>query len=163
MSNNNFVIRQIQPSDNAQMEQVIKAIFPEFGLPLLGTAFADVETSSMYESYQGECSIYFVIENHGTILGGAGIKPLRDFESEVCELQKMYFSPEVRGKGLGKEIIRHCLAKAKDFGFKTCYLETVPKLKAAIHIYESVGFVHIGSPLGNTGHFSCDIHMIKEL
>lgn len=163
MSNDNFIIRQIQPSDNAQMEKLIKSIFPEFELPLIGTAYGDIETGSMYGSYQGMNEIYFVIEKDGMIYGGAGVKPLKDFESGVCELQKMYFSPEIRGKGLGKAIILKCLEKARDFGFKSCYLETVPSLKAAIHIYESVGFVHRTGPLGNTGHFSCDVHMTKEL
>ncbi|MEZ4792052.1 MAG: GNAT family N-acetyltransferase [Gelidibacter sp.] len=163
MSDDNFTIRQICPNDNAPLEQVIKSIFPEFGLPLVGTAYADDETGKMFESYQGANEIYYVIERDGRIFGGAGIKPLRDFESDVCELQKMYFSPEIRGKGLGKAIILKCLEQAKAFGYKTCYLETVPALKAAIHIYESVGFKHIGKPLGNTGHFSCDVHMTKEL
>ena len=163
MSNDNFTIRQIQRNDNATLEQVIKSIFLEFELPLVGTAYSDVEISSMFESYQGKNERYFVIENSGSVFGGAGIKPLKDFESDVCELQKMYFSPEIRGKGLGKKIIIKCLEQALDFGFKTCYLETFPTLKAAIHIYESVGFKYIDKPLGNTGHFSCDVRMTKEL
>ncbi len=163
MSNDNFTIRQIKPSDNAFLEQVIKSIFHELGMPLVGTAYADVETANMYESYQGDTEIYYVIEQDGKIYGGAGIKPLRDFESDVCELQKMYFSPEIRGKGLGKDIIKKCLGQAKMFGFKTCYLETFPSLKAAVHIYESVGFVHIDKALGNTGHYSCDVRMTKAL
>lgn len=163
MSEDNFTIRQIQLEDNVGVERVIKSIFPEFGLPLVGTAYADEETSQMFESYQGDNEVYFVIEKNDEIYGGAGIKPLRDFEADVCELQKMYFSPEIRGKGLGKAIILKCLDAAKSFGYKTCYLETVPSLKAAIHIYKSVGFVHIDKPLGNTGHFSCDVHMTKQL
>lgn len=163
MSNDNFTIRQIQRNDNATLEQVIKSIFLEFELPLVGTAYSDVEISSMFESYQGKNERYFVIEKFRHVFGGAGIKPLKDFESDVCELQKMYFSPEIRGKGLGKKIIIKCLEQAKDFGFKTCYLETFPTLKAAIHIYESVGFKYVDKPLGNTGHFSCDVRMTKEL
>lgn len=163
MSNDSFTIRQILPSDNASIEQVIKTVFIEFGLPLVGTAYADAETGSMFESYQGLNEVYYVIEKDGKLYGGAGIKPLRDFESDVCELQKMYFSKEVRGKGLGKEMMSKCLEKAKVFGFKTCYLETMPLLEAAIHMYESAGFTHIDKALGNTGHFSCDIHMTKAL
>lgn len=163
MSNDNFIIRPIQPSDNVQLQSVIQTVFVELGLPLVGTAYADIETKQMYESYQGENEIYFVIEMDGQIFGGAGIKPLRDFESDVCELQKMYFSAEIRGKGLGKALIFKCLEQAKNFGFRTCYLETIPDLKAAIHIYESVGFEHIDKALGNTGHFSCDVHMTKTL
>ena len=129
MSDDNFTIRQIRQSDNAPLEKIIKSIFPEFCLPLVGTAYADFETTRMFESYQSKNEIYYVIERDGTIFGGAGIKPLRNFESDVCELQKMYFSPEIRSKGLGKQIILKCLEQAKAFGFKTCYLETMPSLK----------------------------------
>ena len=163
MSDNRYSIRQIRQEDNASVEQIIKSNFIELGLPLVGTAYADAETSKMYESYQGAHEIYFVVEKDGNVFGGAGIKPLRDFENSVCELQKMYFSPEIRGLGLGKKVLMSCLEKAKEFGFKTCYLETIPSLKAAIHLYESLGFIQIDGPLGNTGHFSCDIQMTKEL
>lgn len=163
MSEHNFTIRQIQVTDNASLEQMIKSVFIELGLPLIGTAYADKETLQMFESYQGMNEVYFVIEKDGQIFGGAGIKPLRDFESDVCELQKMYFSKEIRGKGFGKVMLLKCLETAKELGFKTCYLETIPSLEAAIHLYESVGFVHIDKPLGNTGHYSCEVLMTKML
>lgn len=163
MSKDEFTIRPIQQKDNAEIEAVIKSIFPEFGMPFVGTAYADLETTRMFESYQGDNEIYFVLEKDGQIYGGAGIRALQGAEPSICELQKMYFSPEIRGLGFGKDIINRCLEKAKSFGFKTCYLETVPSLKAAIHIYESVGFQKIDKSLGNTGHFSCDVRMTKAL
>ncbi|MGJ8593703.1 MAG: GNAT family N-acetyltransferase [Aquaticitalea sp.] len=163
MSNDSFTIRPIQPKDNEAIQRVIQTVFVELGLPLVGTAFADEETKQMFESYQGENEIYYILEKKGKILGGAGIKPLRDFEADVCELQKMYFSSEIRGKGLGKAMMIKCLEQAKTYGFKTCYLETIPDLKAAIHLYEAFGFEHIDKALGNTGHYSCDIHMTKLL
>lgn len=157
------VIREIEPQDNAQLEQVIRACFPEFKIPLEGTAYADEETPKMYEAYQNDNDVYFVIEKDGEVLGGGGVKPLKDFEKEVCEIQKMYFSPKVRGKGYGKVLFEKCMTAAKDLGYKKCYLESAPQLKAAIHIYESFGFKHLDGPLGNTGHFSCGVWMIKEL
>ena len=52
---------------------------------------------------------------------------------------------------------------AKEFGYKQCYIESASQLKAAIHIYESYGFKHLNGALGNTGHFSCGVWMIKDL
>lgn len=158
-----MVIREIQPSDNKAIEQIIKAIFHEFGLPLVGTAYEDEETPRMFESYQGENEVYFVLEEDGQVLGGGGIKPLKNFNKDVCELQKMYFSPSVRGKGYGKLMFDKCLVIAKELGYKKCYLESASVLEAAIHIYESKGFEHLGKPLGNTGHYSCGVWMIKDL
>jgi len=96
-------------------------------------------------------------------LGGGGVKPLKDFESEVCEIQKMYFSPKLRGKGYGRALFEKCMQTAKDLGYKQCYLESASQLKAAIHIYESYGFKHLEKELGNTGHYSCGVWMIKDL
>ena len=163
MSKDSIVIRKIEPDDNAQLEQVIRACFPEFEIPLEGTAYSDKETPRMFESYQNSNEVYFVIDSDGEILGGGGVKPLKDFEADLCEIQKMYFSPKVRGKGYGKLLFGKCIEAAKELGYKQCYLESAPQLKAAIHIYESYGFKHLQSALGNTGHFSCGVWMIKNL
>jgi putative acetyltransferase len=163
MGINNIVVREIQPQDNAQIEQVIRACFHEFKIPLKGTAYEDEETPRMYESYQNNNEIYYVIDKGGEVLGGGGVKPLKDFEGDVCEIQKMYFSPKIRGKGYGKMLFEKCIQTAKDLGYKQCYLESASQLKAAIHIYESFGFKHLDGALGNTGHFSCGVWMIKDL
>lgn len=47
--------------------------------------------------------------------------------------------------------------------FKICYLETITQLKSAIILYDKFGFKKIDGPMGNTCHFSCDVHMIKNL
>ena len=163
MSNNNIIIREIKQKDNAQIEAAIRGCFHELNIPLTGTAYEDEETPRMFESYQNENDVYFVIELDGKVLGGGGIKPLKDFEAEVCEIQKMYFAPELRGKGLGKLLFKKCMQAATDFGYKQCYLESAPQLKAAIHIYEEFGFKHLEAPLGNTGHNACGIWMLKNL
>lgn len=157
------VIREIEPQDNTQLERVIRACFHEFKIPLEGTAYADEETPKIFESYQNDNDVYYVIEDKGVVLGGGGVKPLKDYERTVCEIQKMYFSPKVRGKGYGKELFETCLKVAKALGYKQCYLESAPQLKVAIHIYESYGFEHLKGSLGNTGHHACGVWMIKDL
>ena len=163
MSKDTIVIREIESQDNAQVEQVIRACFHEFKIPLEGTAYSDAETPRMFESYQNDNDVYYVIDSDGEILGGGGIKPLKNFENEVCEIQKMYFSPKVRGKGYGRLLFEKCMQEAKKLGYKQCYLESASQLKAAIHIYESYGFKHLENALGNTGHYSCGVWMIKDL
>lgn len=163
MSGTSFLIREIRPEDNVKIEKIIKAIFPEFDLPTVGTTYEDSETPRMYESYQANNEVYYVIEEEGEVLGGAGVKPLKDFDKDVCELQKMYFSPEGRGKGYGKLIFEKCMKSAKALGYKKCYLESASQLKTAIHIYKSNGFEYLEQPLGNTGHYSCGVWMIKDL
>ena len=78
----------------------------------------------MYESYQSDRSRYFIVEENNKILGGAGINELKNGDINICELQKMYFLPIARGKGIGSSMINTCLERAVTLGFKKCYLET---------------------------------------
>ena len=77
-------------------------------------------------------------------------------DDNICELQKMYFSKSIRGKGLGKEMLQKCfLILLSNQIFKICYLETITQLQSAIILYDKFGFKKINGALGNTSHFSC--------
>lgn len=156
-------IRLIQPQDNPFVETLIKSVFDELDLPKTGTAYEDVSLKTMFENYNTDKSIYFVLEKGSKIIGGAGIAALEADDNGVCELQKMYFLPEARGLGLGSQLIQLCFEKAKAFGFQTCYLETLPEMKDAQKLYLKSGFEYLDKPLGLTGHTSCPIWMLKKL
>ncbi|MGG6231309.1 GNAT family N-acetyltransferase [Tenacibaculum sp. SDUM215027] len=163
MTPSDFIIREIKPQDNAEMAKVIREVLIELGAPKVGTAYEDKATDKMYESYQKEKAGYFVVEYNSIVVGGAGFAQLDNFEGSVCEFQKMYFLPIARGKGLGSKLINFCLNKAKEKGFKQCYLETLPYMKAATTLYRKNGFIDLEEPLGNTGHYSCNVWMLKDL
>ena len=163
MTPNNFKIREIKPDDNKKIAKVIRKILIEFGVPKVGTAYADKILDTLYEAYDTEKAIYYVIEKEGEIFGGAGIKQLDNYEGNVCELQKMYFLPEARGIGLGSKMMETCLQKAKEFGFEQCYLETLPYMEDARKLYRKAGFKDLDAPMGDTGHYSCNLWMLKKL
>ncbi len=157
------VIREITPEDNAQVAQVVRKVLEDMGVPKVGTAYADKALDDMFTAYAKPKAAYFVVEHQGKIIGCAGISQLQNYEGNVCELQKMYFLEEARGKGLGSQMISVCLEKAKEFGFEECYLETMPYMKAAQKLYQKNGFDYIDAPMGNTGHYSCPVWMLKKL
>lgn len=158
-----MIIREIQKSDNQQIAQVIRNVLIEHDVPKVGTAYADPQLDFMFEAYNKPKAVYFVVENNEKIIGGAGVSQLENSTENICELQKMYFLEEVRGKGIGFQMMEKCLAKATEFGFEKCYLETMPNMHNAQKLYAKVGFEYICSPMGNTGHTSCPVWMIKEL
>lgn len=158
-----FDIRKIEKKDNFFIKKILINVMNEYGVPSEGTALADVELNHMYESYLLDKHIYYILTIENKIVGGAGIAPLKNSDNNICELQKMYFLPIARGRGLGAQMIEKCLSYAKVFGFKTCYLETLPYMKAARKLYTKNGFTNISGPMGNTGHYSCDVWMTKEL
>ena len=104
-----FKIRQICKNDNLNLGNVIREVLIEIGVPKKGTAFSDPELDFMFETYDKKRSIYYVVENDGKIYGGAGISHLNEADYNICELQKMYFLPSIRGKGLGNQMIEKCL------------------------------------------------------
>jgi putative acetyltransferase len=75
----------------------------------------------------------------------------------------MYLLKKARGKGLGKLLIQKALGFAKQAGYKNVYLETMPELKQALDTYAKFGFEYIDHPMGDTGHFGCDLWMIKRI
>lgn len=163
MTSKDFIIREIKVKDNIALAKVIRNVILEMGAPKVGTAFEDEATDKMFETYQKENAVYFVVEHKNQIVGGAGIAQLDNFDGNICELQKMYFLPIARGKGLGTKLIETCLEKAKNYGFEKCYLETLPYMKAAVKLYKRYGFKDLDKPMGNTCHYSCNVWMIKKI
>lgn len=157
-----MLIRPIQKNDNPKIAAVIREVFVGDGYPLTGTAYADPQLDAMFETYSQPQSVYFVVETDDKIVGGAGIGPVEN-EPTTCELQKMYFLPQARGKGLGFEMIQKCLAAATGFGYEKCYLETLSEMQVAQQLYKKAGFDYLSHPMGNTGHTTCGVWMVKDL
>ena len=160
---NRAIIREIQPVDNSEVACVIRKILVDLGVPKVGTAYVDKALDHMFENYNVPRATYFVIEDKGQIIGCAGVAQLENYSGNVCELQKMYFLEQARGRGLGTKMMQICLDRAKEYGFEQCYLETMPFMKAAQKLYLKSGFEYIDKPMGDTGHFSCPVWMLKQL
>ena len=145
------------------MARIIRDSLAEFGANRPGTVFFDPTTDNLYELFKTPGSVYMVAEENGMLLGGAGIFPSAGLPDGVCELVKMYLRKNARGKGLGRRMIDQCLEQASQLGYTKVYLETMPELNKAVRVYEQFGFEYLKGPMGNTGHFGCDVWMLKEL
>lgn len=156
-------IRPICPEDNLRLATLIRRILKDLDVPETGTALADPNLDRLYEFYQASRAAYYIVCRENDLLGGGGIAPLAGGSPEVCELQKMYIDENLRGKGIGGILLEKCLRQARDFGYATCYLETMPYMKAAQALYLKFGFGYLDGPLGTTGHSSCHIWMSRSL
>lgn len=158
-----FKIREIQPKDNQSVAKVIRKVLVEMGVPKVGTAYEDKSLDDMFANYDHDKMKYFIVEEAGEIIGGAGIGHLPNAPDTVCELQKMYFLPVARGRGIGVAMMNTCLLYAKNAGYKQCYLETMPYMDNARSLYSRTGFNSLEKPMGDTGHYNCTVWMIKDL
>lgn len=156
-------IRPIRPGDNPELALIIRTALTEFGANKPGTVYYDESTDHLFELFQTPGSCYFVAEEGKQLLGGAGLFTTPGLPEGWCELVKMYLRKEARGLGLGRKLIAHCLEEAKRRGYHTVYLETMPELRKAVAVYEQFGFEYLDGPVGNSGHFGCDVWMKMTL
>ncbi len=158
-----MIIREIQKKDNLAIAAIVQSVLMEMGAPKIGTAYSDPFLFELSEVYSQPKTIYFVLENEGKIVGGAGIGTLDNDDTSICEFQKMYFLPEARGKGFAAKMLDLSIAKAREFGYSKCYIETMPYMNAAQKLYRKFGFKNLDAPIGNTGHTSCPVWMLLDL
>lgn len=156
-------IRKIEPEDNERVAFIIRTVMTTFQCVGEGYSISDPEVDDMYSAYSGKGSAFYVVCGHEAILGVGGIGPLKGGSDDTCELKKMYFLPELRGKGQGKALLEICLSRAKALKYKYCYLETVERMSAANGLYRKFGFELLDNQEGGTGHSGCDSYYKKAL
>lgn len=155
--------RPIERKDNEAIAHIIRTVLTEFKANQPGTAFTDSATDNLFDLFSVPGSMYRIVEEDGWVVGGGGIYPTEGLPAGHCELVKLYLLPETRGKGIGRALIEECFTAASEFGNTHMYLESMSELGEAVTLYEKLGFHKVTSPLGCTGHFACDIWMLKEL
>lgn len=158
-----ITIREIVPTDNQEIATIIRSCLAEFGANKPGTVYFDPTTDQLFELFREPGSIYFIAAEENRLLGGGGIFPSKGLPKGTCELVKLYLLPDVRGIGLGAALMKRCISAARTLGYKSIYIESMPELNKAVNMYEKFGFNQLDGPLGNTGHYGCDIWMLKSL
>ena len=163
-----LVIRNILQSDNKRLAEIIRTTLIEFKANKPGTVFFDPTTDNLFDLFKTVDSpdsnrVYFVAEYNNQIIGGCGLFPTSNLPDGCTELVKLYLSPNGRGIGAARILMEKCFETAKELGYKQIYLESLPELKTAVGLYLKTGFVPLQKPLGNSGHFGCNIWMIKDL
>jgi putative acetyltransferase len=87
-------IRLIENTDNVKIATVIRSVIIEMGVPKVGTAYEDVELDNMFQAYQKNHFVYYVVEDGDRVLGGAGIAPLKIVALQYVNYKKCIFFPK---------------------------------------------------------------------
>jgi putative acetyltransferase len=156
-------IRQLEQKDNPVIAEVIRKIFREFKIDKPGTVYTDPTTDDLYKLFRHPGSVYWIAEDDGVIVGGCGVFPTKGLPEGYAELVKFYVSAECRGKGVGNTLMQKSIESAKELGYKQLYLESFPELAKAVSMYVRNGFDYLPTALGNSGHFACNVWMLKDL
>jgi putative acetyltransferase len=92
------------------------------------------------EQLIAEAVPFFLLRSNGTPAGCGGIKL---FGTEYGELKRMYVRPQFRGSGFGRLMLNHLADYARAHGVALLRLETGTHQRAAIGLYERMGFQRI--------------------
>ena len=142
MSDPQIQIRtQLAPGDLGYIIYLHGVLYPrEYGLG--GTFEADVAIrfGEFVKSYDASKDYVAVAEADGRIVGSIVV----DGESEELALIRWFLvHPDVRGRGVGRELINGALAFCREHDFRKVRLWTMNEFKAAVYLYKQAGFVCI--------------------
>jgi GNAT superfamily N-acetyltransferase len=65
---------------------------------------------------------------------------VRRFADEVGEIKRLYVTAQARGRGLGRLLVERIIVEAKQLGYRSLLLDTLPFMKEAQALYLSMGF-----------------------
>jgi len=90
----------------------------------------------------------WIAEEDGLVVGSAA---LRDLGAGTVELKRMYLRPEVRGRGLGKQLLGLALGWARAHDMRAIRLDTSERMVAAQRLYEAHGFTRVSGSAPRQG------------
>ncbi|MGE7366402.1 GNAT family N-acetyltransferase [Desemzia incerta] len=114
------MIRKLQPDEAPPMDLLLSAD----------------PSRKIIEAYltRAEC---FVMENQNQLIGTYILLPTRP---ETVELVNIAIQENFQNKGIGKQLIRHALERAKEQGFQTLEVGTGNSSIAQLAFYQKCGF-----------------------
>lgn len=101
----------------------------------------DHEVEALPGAYAPPRGALLVARVDGATCGCVGVRP---FESETCELKRLYVRPERRAAGLGRTLTEAAIERARLLGYARMRLDTVPGMERAQALYLALGFREIG-------------------
>jgi ribosomal protein S18 acetylase RimI-like enzyme len=105
---------------------------------------------------------------HGRLLAArlgdetVGCVALRPLDSDgACEMKRLFVRPSHRGLGAGRALVEAVIAAAREAGYTSMRLDTLPQMQAAQAMYETLGFREIEpyypSPVPGTRFLELDL------
>ncbi len=154
-------IKPIQLHQAEEVKRVIVAICHEiWQLPedVIRRYDAMSDIDGVQSHYFDNNGTFLVLIDDGRVVGSGAIRRLSD---DICELKRMWFLRDYRGRGLGMKMTQMLLDFARKTGYKKVRLDTVDEQKQAqaLKLYKRLGFYFIE----RYNDSSCTVFMEKML
>ena len=97
----------------------------------------DHELEHLAGEYGPPSGAFLLARENGVALGCVG---LRRSAEGVGEMKRLYAVPAARGKGVGRMLAEAIVAAARNLGYASVVLDTLPTMKEAQALYATLGF-----------------------
>lgn len=146
----NFLYRKGIPDDENQLKELALISYGQYKNQMTVENWeklrANLASGNLFSGLL-ETTHSFVCEESKKIIGMAFLvphgNPTAAFQEDWSYLRMVGVNPDFSGCGVGKHLTRDCLHFAKKSGEKVVALHTSEYMRAARHIYESLGFKQI--------------------
>ena len=160
-------LRTLTAKDTEALEQV-RQYFRNYagwlGVDLSYQNF-DQEMASLPGAYETPDGRLFFAEVDGRPAGCVGVRPLPGSEG-VCEMKRLYVTPEERGHGVGAALALAAIKAAKEIGYRKLIIDTLPSMRMAVKLYRELGFTEAPSyyqtPVEGTMFLALDLENWSE-
>ena len=127
------------PADLADIQSLFQEYAQSLGVDLSFQDFA-AEVAALPGKYLPPAGRLLVARHGAHIVGCCGLRPL---VGNVCEMKRLYVQPQARGGQLGLRLAVRILEEAREAGYGSICLDTLPTMAKAQSLYASLGFVPI--------------------
>lgn len=133
-----------QSKDTRALTDLIRENMKEFDLKerTLVATYQRLKDLGHHYSEPGN-QIYFIREHRQKYpIACIGLGSFRGLplSEKIGEIRDLVVQKNFRNRGLGRKLLRHCIQRAKDIGYKRLYLETSKYMTSAQMLFTRSGF-----------------------
>ena len=134
---------EFRPADAASppASDLLAAMVEEM-VPLYGRIDVPEAPSATAADFSPPGGVFLVGYEDGTPVCGGGLKRL---DEEAAEIKRMYVVPELRGRGIARELLVALEDAARALGYAIVRLDTGAKQPWAEKMYRDAGYREIGN------------------
>lgn len=134
------IVEAISHNDIAEIRRLFRAYADWLNVDLCFQDFGE-ELAGLPGKYAPPHGRLLLAKAGGAVAGCVGLRPL---DEDICEMKRLWVEPGFAGRGIGRGLAEAIVDAGRELGYQTMRLDTMPKrLKAAGHIYDTLGFKRI--------------------